>query len=265
VRAILALFLIACGSDSGQFPPGTAPLLPGGSGGTQNRPDAGPAPDAGDAGTVVIPADAGPGIPGDGGMTGGMSAGITGVVCSVTNIHTLTPCNPVTASSLTVTVLGTSARAQVGADGRFALPAAPGLTQITLVTSTDDPSFFGSAVVANAGAGGTAVVTIPVMRQTDAIDLGVAAGVPIVHGSGVLVVHTVSGATLAPIGGVIPYYDTTGTGQLLPSAPTGADGLAIFFNLSGMVTITIRTSGGAPSGFSATVVPDTLTFVSAPV
>ncbi len=240
MRAILALCLLgACGTDAGHYPPGMAPLVPG-TGTLPAGPDAGAA--GGDAG----------------------AAAIVGGLCAVTDVRILTPCAPLTGTSLRVTVRESGASATVGADGRFSLPAPPGLTQVTLVTSTDDRTFFGSAVTVDLGSAGTAVATIPVLRQADVTDLAVAAGAALAPGAGVVVVHTASGATLDSAGGAIPYYDTGSPGQLTSTPPTGPAGVAVYFNVAGPLALTIHTRGATRS-VTATAIGGAGAFVSAPL
>jgi hypothetical protein len=237
VRALFALLLIACGPDSGKYPPGTAPLIPG-QGGTTNPPDAAPAP-VGDAG----------------------ASGIVGQLCATTDVRSLGACTGVTSSTLTVTALETGDTATADATGHFVLPAIGGQAQITLVTSTNDRTWFGGARTVALSAGG-AVVTLPVMRKVDVADLAAANTSAVIPGAGILVVHTIAGATLDPIGGVIPYYDAGDPRVFSPNPPTGPTGTALFFDLVGPVTTTLR-AGTRMRTLSATVVADTLTFVEA--
>jgi hypothetical protein len=237
VRVFLALFLLGCGTEGGRFPAGTpGPLPPTGS-----------TVPGGDAG---VTADA------------ATTSGIFGQVCTITDVRVLEPCTPLAGTTLTVTNRETGASAQVGDDGRFLLPAAEGLAKVTLVTTTNDRTWFGSALPVTLGANGMTVVDIPVMSQAAVAELAGPNAGAVIPGAGILVVHTAAGATLGPFGSALAFYDTGDPTLYTVVPPTGASGTALYFNVVGPATVTVS-SGSQQRTVDVTVVADTLTFLAA--
>lgn len=236
---LAAMAAVGC-SDQSHYPTGT-PIFPSGTtGGTSTPPPA-------DAPASIL--DAGGGL-------------IFGTVCQRT---TVTPqaCAALTGQGgLLIAVRETSTTTTLAADGTFMLPGAPGRSQVTIVTATDNPLWFGGAVSLALAADGGGRVTVPVLSQDDAATLVATntGGQP--GGTGFLVVHTGTGITVSD-GASIVYYDTGDAPVLSPTPPTGASGTAVVFGALGTQTLSlVRDTTTVPA--TAEVFAGAATFLEAP-
>jgi hypothetical protein len=237
----VALGIAGCSGDVEHCPAGT-PIMPGpGGGGTTTTPR----PDA-----PTVAADAG-------------GATIAGRLCAATGIIP-TACTPRTdAAGLGVTVRETGATTTAGSDGTFTLAGAPGLVRVTLLTPTTSPIFFGSVVTVALDAGGGAVASVPVLRQDDATALAAVNIGALPSGTGILVVHTGVGVTIAD-GSAAVYYDAGDAPLLTITPPTGTSGVAAIFGVVGAQTLSL-TRGTAQAPAQADAFGGAITFLEAPL
>ena len=236
IGLFLAALVVACGGDS--HAPGGTPIVPGSG-----------------AGTVTPPADAPPAALDAGGGR------IDGTLCLVGVVTPVSACMPLTNSALTVSVVETGESTTAAADGRFALPGAPGLARVTIASASTDPRWFGSVAVVPLAVDGSATSELDVLTQSDALALAGTNVGSLATGTGILIIHTSPGVTIGD-GSATVYYDAGAAPLLTVTPPTGASGTAVIFGVTG--TQTLHLANGATSRNVVSVgVPSSATFVVA--
>jgi len=209
--------------------------MPGPGGGTvTERPDAPP---------VVL--DAG-------------SGRIDGTLCLVADITPATTCSPLTSSGLTVSVVETGETATAADDGSFTLPGAPGLSRVTIASSSSDPRWFGSVATIALALDGSATTELHVLTQSDALSLAATNVGSLPTGTGILVLHTSAGVTVTD-GAATVFYDA-GSPILSTTPPTGASGTAAVFGVTGTQTLHLANASTSRNVVSVGVA-NSITFV----
>ncbi|RMH37023.1 MAG: hypothetical protein D6689_21590 [Deltaproteobacteria bacterium] len=208
----------ACADEAGTHPPGG-----GGGGGTGGRIDAG--------------ADAGAGEP-----DAAHAAAIAGRLCEATDLRAPTACPAGADFSGTVVANATTGdAATAAADGRFELPAAPGLRAATLRLAPGDAVYRASLAPIVLRDDGTAgPLDLPVVPEEDWAALTRTIAAPNALGLAAIVVYAVDGG--APLSGVTVaagagegevYYDDGGPLSWdQDAAGTGEAGVILIAGLS---------------------------------
>ena len=222
-----------------------------------------------------------------GGGTGGIDGGfdedggvpvIGGVVCQVDDLRLPGNCVAVRQSGMPVTLkridgVTVLATTRTDANGLWAAPAQKNAGNVVVVVEDPLNKLYDSAQLTVVDAQGAARLTIPMVNATTLDEISVASRLlPLSPGTGVVAVlvvqgdGTFAGATLDPLRGQDPYYDTNNSAFAFTTVgPTTANGFAVWFDLPqgtpGPSTFRVRV-GQATTNHSTIVEADAIVFTT---